>query len=143
MSRFRPVAVSLQQHPHRRVVQLCLPDVLLARQAGVARSDGTFDQRRQVLNPHAMHMGIAERFCPKRALNGGNQMIAIRVLVAIAALLAAGCWLRSALIKVPNNIDSIVGELQRIGHGNSLAAFASCAAARLAAVDLFYETFVQ
>jgi hypothetical protein len=46
-------------------------------------------------------------------------IVAIRVLAAIAALIAAGLWLRSALIDVPNNIDTIVGELQRIGRWNS------------------------
>lgn len=70
-------------------------------------------------------------------------IIAIRALIAITALLAAGFWLRSALIKVPNNIDTIVDELQRIGSWNSMAAFASCAAALLGVIDLFYETFVQ
>jgi hypothetical protein len=70
-------------------------------------------------------------------------IVAIRVLIAIAALLAAALWLRSALIKVPNNIDTIVGELQRIGRWNSFAAFASCAAALLGALDLIYETCLR
>jgi hypothetical protein len=68
-------------------------------------------------------------------------IVAIRVLTAIAALIAAGLWLRSALIDVPDNIDTIVGELQRVGWWNSKAALASRAAALLGAVDLFYETF--
>jgi hypothetical protein len=106
-ARLTPVGRAPQE-PHSRVVQLCLGDELAAGQAGITRAFGTFDQRRQVHGPHAMHMGIAEIFCPKRALNGGNQMIvAIRVLIAIAALAAAGFWLRSALIKVPANIDTI------------------------------------
>lgn len=69
-------------------------------------------------------------------------IVAIRVLIAVAALLAAGFWLRSALIKVPNNIDTIVDELQRIGRWNSRAAFASCAVALLGVVELFCETLL-
>ena len=44
-------------------------------------------------------------------------------------MIAAACWFYSARIEVPNNIDTIVGELQRIGNG--WAAGASCAAALL------------
>jgi hypothetical protein len=53
----------------------------------------------------------------------------INAIIAIASFIAAVCWLRSALIQVPNNIDTIVGELQRIGQWNGLAAGASCVAA--------------
>ena len=42
-------------------------------------------------------------------------IVAIRVLTAVAALIAAALWLRSALIDVPDNINTIIGELQRIG----------------------------
>jgi hypothetical protein len=70
-------------------------------------------------------------------------IVVIHAALAIALLFAAAFWLRSALIKVPDNIDTIVDELRRIGHWNSLAALASCAAAVLAAVDLFYPTFVR
>jgi hypothetical protein len=51
------------------------------------------------------------------------------VIGAAVALIAAACWFYSARIEVPNNIDTIVGELQRIGNG--WAAGASCAAALL------------
>jgi hypothetical protein len=70
-------------------------------------------------------------------------IVAIRVLTAVAALIAAALWLRSALIDVPDNIDTIIGELQRIGCWNSMAAFASCVAAFFAALDLLYETLLR
>jgi hypothetical protein len=60
----------------------------------------------------------------------------VRILTAVAATVAAVLWFVSAHIKVPNNIDTIVGELQRIGYWNSWAASASCVAAALGALDL-------
>jgi hypothetical protein len=53
----------------------------------------------------------------------------VSVIGAAAALVAAVCWLYSALIEVPNNIDTIVQELQRISYWNGWAAAASCVAA--------------
>jgi hypothetical protein len=50
---------------------------------------------------------------------------------ATFAALRPACWFYSAWIEVPNNIDTIVGELQRIGYWNGFAAGASCAAALL------------
>ena len=40
----------------------------------------------------------------------------------VASILAAAFWHRSALIEVPDNIDTIVQELQRISWWNSAAA---------------------
>jgi hypothetical protein len=48
---------------------------------------------------------------------------------AISALIAAGCWFYSATIQVPDNIDTFVRELNRIGYWNAWAARASCVAA--------------
>lgn len=50
-----------------------------------------------------------------------------------ASLLAAGLWLWGSLIDVPDNIDTIVGELQRIGRVNAWAAAAAVIAALCAA----------
>jgi hypothetical protein len=44
---------------------------------------------------------------------------------ALSSILAAACWLQSAMIEVPDNIDTIVHELQRIGWWNSAAAQAA------------------
>jgi hypothetical protein len=51
----------------------------------------------------------------------------------VASLAAAGFWLWGSLIEVPNNIDTIVGELQRIGRLNAWAALAALVAALCAA----------
>ena len=52
---------------------------------------------------------------------------------ALSSILAAAFWLRSALIDVPDNIDTIVRELQRIGWWNSAAAQAAVIASLCAA----------
>jgi hypothetical protein len=44
---------------------------------------------------------------------------------ALALIVAACLWLYASLIAVPNNIDTIVRELQRIGWWNALAAWAA------------------
>jgi hypothetical protein len=50
-----------------------------------------------------------------------------------ASLAAAGFWLWGSIIEVPDNIDTIVGELQRIGRLNAWAALAALVAALCAA----------
>jgi hypothetical protein len=60
----------------------------------------------------------------------------IRIIVAAAAFAAGVLWFISARIKVPDNIDTIVRELQRIGYWNAWAARASCIAAIFGAVDV-------
>jgi hypothetical protein len=54
-----------------------------------------------------------------------------------AALVAAALWSRSAGIKVPNNIDTMVPHLQRIGFWNAWAAGWSCLTGSLAGLDGF------
>jgi hypothetical protein len=60
----------------------------------------------------------------------------VRILTVVAAVAAALLWFVSSRIEVPNNQDTFIGELQRIGRWNSRAAFASCVAAALGALDL-------
>ena len=50
-------------------------------------------------------------------------------LGAVASFAAACFWLRSALIDVPDNMDTFVRELQRIAWWNSGAAMAATVAA--------------
>ena len=57
---------------------------------------------------------------------------------ALSSISAAAFWLRSALIDVPDNIDTIVHELQRIGWWNSAAAL-SAVIASLCAAWLFVK----
>ena len=59
----------------------------------------------------------------------------------VASLAAAGFWLWASLIKVPDNIDTIVGELQRVGRLNAWAAFAAIVAA-LAAAYAFSRSLI-
>lgn len=51
----------------------------------------------------------------------------------LASLVAAALWLWASLIKVPDNIDTFIGELQLIGRVNSWAAMAAVVAALCAA----------
>jgi hypothetical protein len=57
----------------------------------------------------------------------------VAIIGMAASLAAAGLWLWGSLIDVPNNIDTIVGELQRIGKVNAWAATAALIAALCAA----------
>jgi len=61
------------------------------------------------------------------------------IIGVLAALAAAGLWLRASVIDVPNNIDTIVGELQRMGRWNASAAFASFVAALCGAYALWSQ----
>ncbi|MBO2985743.1 hypothetical protein [Burkholderia pseudomallei] len=55
------------------------------------------------------------------------------IVGAISSLAAAGLWLWSSLIQVPDNIDTFIGELQRISRVNAWAAMCACVAAICAA----------
>jgi ethanolamine transporter EutH len=60
-----------------------------------------------------------------------NNVVAL--IGVIASLLAGGFWLWASIVDVPNNIDTIVGELQRISRINASAAVAATIAAICAA----------
>jgi hypothetical protein len=59
----------------------------------------------------------------------------------LASLAAAAYWLWASLIEVPDNIDTIVGELQRIGRLNAWAALAALIAALCAAYGFWRGGF--
>lgn len=63
----------------------------------------------------------------------------ISILGLFASLSAAVCWLRASLIEVPDNIDTFIGELQRIGRWNAWGATAACVAALCAAYLFFIK----
>jgi hypothetical protein len=60
------------------------------------------------------------------------------IIGVVAALAAAGLWLRASVIDVPDNIDTIAGEIQRVGRWNTWAAFASFVAALCSACALWW-----
>ena len=69
-------------------------------------------------------------------------MSGVGVIGVVASIVAAGCWLRGSLIKVPDNVDTIVGELQRIGWWNAIAAWAAVIAS-LCAAYVFVRTSLR
>jgi hypothetical protein len=58
----------------------------------------------------------------------------------IASALAAVLWFRASLVEVPNNVNAIAGELQRIGRLNAWGAFAASVAAVCAAYTFWSQT---
>ena len=55
-------------------------------------------------------------------------------VIGVATSLSAGAlWLRASLIVVPDNIDTFISVLQRIGRLNAYGAWFACAAALCAA----------
>jgi hypothetical protein len=55
----------------------------------------------------------------------------------VASLAAAIIFLRASFIEVPDNIDTIVGELQRMSRWNSAGCFAAFLAAACASYAFF------
>jgi hypothetical protein len=49
----------------------------------------------------------------------------VGVVGAVASLLAAALWFYASVLEVPDNIDTIVNELQRISRWNAAAAVAA------------------
>jgi len=45
--------------------------------------------------------------------------LVINLIGAISALVAAGLWLRSTSVSMPNRLDAIAVELQRVGRWNA------------------------
>jgi hypothetical protein len=66
----------------------------------------------------------------------------VGLIGTIASLLAAAFWLYSSVIEVPDNIDTFVGELQRISRWGSYAAMAACIAALCAGYGFFQSMLV-
>jgi hypothetical protein len=53
----------------------------------------------------------------------------IGTIGAVSSFAAAVFWLWASLIEAPDNIDTFIGELQKIGRMNAYGAFAACIAA--------------
>lgn len=63
-------------------------------------------------------------------------------LGAISAAFAAAFWLWASLVVVPDNVDTFVSEMQRIGRLNAYGASAACVAA-LSGTGLFILQIVK
>ncbi len=57
----------------------------------------------------------------------------------VAAICAAAFWLIGSFIKVPDDINTFIDVLQRIGRWNSYAAIAAMIAAICAAIIFFQQ----
>jgi hypothetical protein len=53
----------------------------------------------------------------------------INLIGATSALIAAGLWFRSTTVSMPDRLDAIAAELQRVGRWNAWAAGATCISA--------------
>jgi len=50
----------------------------------------------------------------------------LNLIGAVSALVAAGLWFRSTTVSMPDRLDAIAVELQRVGRWNAWAAGATC-----------------
>jgi hypothetical protein len=55
--------------------------------------------------------------------------IVLNLIGAVSALVAAGMWFRSTTVSMPDRLDAIAAELQRVGRWNAWAAGATCISA--------------
>ena len=53
----------------------------------------------------------------------------INPIGAVSALVAAGLWFRATTVSMPDRLDAIAVELQRVGRWNAWAAGATCISA--------------
>jgi hypothetical protein len=53
----------------------------------------------------------------------------LNLIGAASALAAAGLWFRSTTVSMPDRLDAIAVELQRVGRWNAWAAGATCISA--------------
>ena len=55
--------------------------------------------------------------------------VIINLIGAVSAVVAAGLWFRSTTVSMPDRLDAIAMELQRVGRWNAWAAGATCISA--------------
>jgi hypothetical protein len=55
--------------------------------------------------------------------------LVINLIGAGSAVVAAGLWFRSTMVSMPDRLDAIAVELQRVGRWNAWAAGATCISA--------------
>ena len=55
--------------------------------------------------------------------------LVINLIGAVSALVAAGLWFRATTVSMPDRLDAIAVELQRVGRWNAWTAGATCISA--------------
>ena len=55
--------------------------------------------------------------------------LVINLIGAVSAVVAAALWFRSTMVIMPDRLDAIAVELQRVGRWNAWAAGATCISA--------------
>jgi len=55
--------------------------------------------------------------------------LVINLIGAVSAVVAAALWFRSTMVVMPDRLDAIAQELQRVGRWNAWAAGATCISA--------------
>ena len=55
--------------------------------------------------------------------------LVINLIGAVSGVVAAGLWFRSTTVSLPDGLDAIAAELQRVGRWNAWAAGATCLSA--------------
>ena len=58
----------------------------------------------------------------------------LTIAAALLWLISGGLWLKGATVPIRNNLDEIVGDLQRAAYWNGRAAITACAAAGASAI---------
>src|SRR3546814_17312743 len=78
------------------------------------------------------------------SIRGGPSMsidysLAVKLAASVLAVLAAGFWLWASLITVPDNVDTLISVLQRIGKLNAYGALSASFAAACGVLLLWLE----
>ena len=55
--------------------------------------------------------------------------LVINLIGAVSAVVAAGLWFRSTTVSLPDGLDAIAAELQRVGRWNAWDAGTTCLSA--------------
>ncbi|HEY9537610.1 MAG TPA: hypothetical protein VIS03_08455 [Kiloniellaceae bacterium] len=65
--------------------------------------------------------------------------LAVKLAASVLAVLAAGFWLWASLITVPDNVDTFISVLQRIGKLNAYGALSASFAAACGVLLIWLE----
>jgi hypothetical protein len=74
-------------------------------------------------------------------MDAGSMLKVFSFLAAVLWLISAVLWAFGASVKIRDNLDGFIGDLQRAGRWNSWAAGTACAAALASGVVAVCEVF--